>query len=160
MHTETMHRPIPEDREKIPRVLLRAIGILLVVVVAMVAWARISGAPLTAMPPGDDQIVEDHTIFLFGDLSGAAKVLDAQGSVIADLGPDKGGFVAGISRSLTLKRKQAGIDPSAPVRLVKFKDGHLGLRDDFTGWRTELIGFGKDNTAVFANLLNHKNKQQ
>lgn len=146
----------PEDREQIPRILLRAVGLFIVLVLAMVTWARVTGLPPTAMPPPDEQIIESHTIYLFGEMSGAAKVLDAQGSVIANLGPDEGGFIAGVSRSLTLIRKQAGVDPAAPVRLVRFPDGHLGLRDDMTGWRAELIGFGKDNEAAFANLLSKK----
>ena len=141
-----------EDREKVPRVLLRAIGLLLLVVLALVSWARLTGVPPTAMPP-DVPIVQERTIHLFGDLSGAARVLDANGGVIADLGPDQGGFIAGVSRSLNIKRRQAGVDTAAPVRLILFADGHIGLRDDFTGWRAELIGFGKDNTAAFAKLL-------
>lgn len=151
MNTQTLHRQ--EDREKIPRVLLRAIGVLLCLVLAMVTWARLAGVEPSAMPPPEDQIVESHTIFLFGGMDGSARVLDANGQVIADLGPDKGGFIAGVARSLDLKRKQAGIETGAPLRLVRFPDGHLGLRDDQTGWRAELIGFGKDNEAAFAKLL-------
>lgn len=142
-----------EDREKVPRILLRAIGLLLLVVLALVSWARITGQTPAAMPP-DVPIIQERTVHLFGDMSGAARVLDANGTVIADLGPDKGGFIAGVSRSLNLKRRQSGVDLGAPVRLVRFADGHIGLRDDFTGWRVELIGFGKDNTAAFAKLLN------
>ena len=145
--------------ELIPTVLLRLVFALVLAVLALVTVAKLSGRPLEATPPVAE-IIKERAIILSGDSSGSARVLDQHGGLLADFSADKGGFVAGISRSLTLKRKQAGIDPSAPVRLVKFKDGHLGLRDDFTGWRTELIGFGKDNTAVFANLLNHKNKQQ
>lgn len=153
MNTQALHHTDTEDREKIPRILLRAIGLFIATVLVMVTWARLSGMPPSAMPPSDDQIVESHTVYLFGELTGAARVLDAQGQVIADLGPDEGGFIAGVSRSLTLKRRQAGVDPGAPVRLVRFPDGHLGLRDDFTGWRAELFGFGKDNEAAFAKLL-------
>ena len=141
-----------EDREKVPRVLLRAIGLLLFVVLALVSWARLSGMTPAAMPP-DVPVVHERIVHLFGDLSGSARVLDASGVVIADLGPTEGGFIAGVTRSLNMKRRQAGIDPAAPVRLVLFADGHMGLRDDFTGWRVELIGFGKDNTAAFAKLL-------
>ena len=144
---------LPRDKEKIPRILLRSIAALLVVTVAMVAWARFNGHTPAAMPPDDSQIVRERVIHLFGEMSGAARVLDANGSVIASLGPDKGGFIAGVARSLTMLRRQSNIDPAAPVRLVQFRDGHLGLRDDHTGWRAELIGFGKDNTAAFAKLL-------
>ena len=152
MRAQTISRPHTEEREKIPRVLLRMIGILLVIVVALVSWARITGQTPAAMPP-DNRVIQERTIHLFGEMSGAARVLDASGSVIAELDPSQGGFVAGVARSLTMKRNQAGIDPAAPVRLLRFEDGRLGLRDDFTGWRAELIGFGKDNTAAFAKLL-------
>lgn len=140
------------DRELIPRVLLRAVALFVVLVVALVSWARFTGVPPMAMP-NDSQITSERTIHLFGEMTGAARVLDANGQVIADLKPHEGGFIAGIARVLVLKRRQAGVDTAAPIRLVQFKDGHLGLRDDFTGWRTELLGFGKDNTAAFARLL-------
>jgi putative photosynthetic complex assembly protein len=39
------------------------------------------------------------------------------------------------------------------VRLIRFEDGRIALKDDLTGWRAELIGFGADNTAAFARLL-------
>lgn len=143
---------LPEDRELVPRILLRAVGLLILTVLVMVSWARFTGQTPMAMPE-EGLIVQERQLYLFGEMSGAVKVLDAQGSVIADLGPGEGGFIAGVSRSLTLKRRQAGVDPAMPVRLVQFEDGHLGLRDDATGWRAELIGFGKDNTAAFARLL-------
>ncbi len=143
---------IRQDREMVPRVLLRAVALLLLAVLLMVSWARLTGQTPAAMPP-DSKIVQERTLYLFGEMSGAVRVLDENGTMIADLPPNKGGFIAGVSRSLTLKRRQAGIDPGLPVRLVKFDDGHLGLRDDASGWRAELIGFGKDNTAAFARLL-------
>jgi putative photosynthetic complex assembly protein len=155
MQTGTLQHGHREDREKVPRVLLRAIALLLLVVLVLVSFARITGQEPAAMPP-DIPIVQERTLHIFGDLSGAARVLDAHGQLIADLGPNEGGFIAGVARSLTMKRRQAGVDPSAPVRLLQFADGRLGLRDDFTGWRAELIGFGKDNTAAFAKLLEIK----
>ncbi len=146
---------LPQDREKVPRILLRAIAVLIIVCVAIVSWARITGQTPAAMPP-DIPVVQERVLHIFGEMTGAARVLDANGTLVADLGPDEGGFIAGVARSLALKRNQAGVDPAAPVRLVRFADGHLGLRDDFTQWRAELIGFGKDNTAAFARLLEDK----
>jgi putative photosynthetic complex assembly protein len=155
MSTAPLSRPTkPHDKELVPRILLRAIALFILVVLALVSWARLSGVPPTALPD-DSQIVYERTIHIFGEMTGAAKVLAADGTVIADLSATEGGFIAGVARSLTLKRRQAGVDPAAPVRLVQFKDGHLGLRDDHTGWRAELIGFGKDNTAAFAKLLDN-----
>ena len=155
---DTAHAP-PQapahDKEKIPRILLRAIAILLVTITALVAYARFTGIPPTAMPP-DIPIVKERTLIIYGSMEGKARVLDQHGTLIADLAPDQGGFIAGVWRSMARVRAQHDIAADAPVRLVKFSDGHLGLRDDFTGWRVELVGFGKDNTAAFARLLEDK----
>ncbi|MEM7745745.1 MAG: photosynthetic complex assembly protein PuhC [Pseudomonadota bacterium] len=152
LHREIRDRQPPRDKEKIPRILLSAILALVLITLAMVTIARVTGMePVSQFP--DVPIVKERTILIHGSTSGHATVLDADGTLIADLGPDEGGFVAGIWRSLERKRKPYGIEGSAPVRLVRFSDGRLGLRDDRTGWRVELIGFGKDNTAIFARLL-------
>lgn len=145
-------RTLPHDKERVPRILLRAIAIMLVATTGMVALARITGTPPAALPP-DVPVVEERVIHIFGTMSGTARVLDQNGAVIASLDPTKGGFIAGVARSLERQRVQADIDPAAPVRLVRFADGRLGLRDDFTGWRVELVGFGRDNTAAFARLM-------
>ena len=57
------------DREQVPRVLLRAIAVLLALTVAMVAWARITGQPPAALPP-DLPVVQERTVHLFGEMSG------------------------------------------------------------------------------------------
>lgn len=142
-----------EDREKVPRVLLRAILILCLTVLAFVSVARVTGMEPAAMPPKDVPVTAERTLIIFGDQGGKARVLDQYGTQIADLTPEQGGFISGVWRSMARTRTQQGIDPNAPVRLVKFADGRLGLRDDLTGWRVELIGFGRDNAAAFAKLL-------
>jgi putative photosynthetic complex assembly protein len=141
------------DREKIPRWLLRAIFGMLVLVLALVSYARLTDMPLSAAPPTDVAVVKERVLHIYGDISGEATVLDAGGSVVADLSSDEGGFVAGVWRALALKRRQAGVDPNAPVRLIGYADGRIQLRDPATGWRAELIGFGEDNREAFARLL-------
>lgn len=152
MSSTTHNPPMREDREKIPRILLRAIGLLLFTVLVLVSFARITGMEPAAMPPNVPAVAE-RTVIIFGDRAGNARVLDINGTQIADLTPEQGGFISGVWRSMARQRNQMDIDPNAPVRLVKFADGRLGLRDDLTGWRVELIGFGRDNTAAFARLL-------
>ncbi len=146
---------LPRDREKVPLVLLRAIALLLAVTVAMVSWARLTGQPPAAMPPDESQVIAQRSIQLIGDKDGATRVLAADGTLIADLGPQEAGFVSAVTRALILKRRMAGIDHAAPVRLVRFADGHLGIRDDLTGWRAELLGFGNNNAAAFERLFTH-----
>jgi putative photosynthetic complex assembly protein len=142
-----------QQREIISRRLLRAMGVLVALSLLLVTYARLTDRPLEAMPV-DGQIIQERVIHIFADMSGAARILDESGSVIADLPSTKGGFVAGVWRAVVFERHKAGVDPDAPVRLMRFADGRLALRDEVGGGRYELIGFGTDNAAAFARLLN------
>ena len=69
------------------------------------AYARLTDRPLEAMPPSEAEVpvVTERMIRIFGQMDGSARVLDANGMVIADLGPTEGGFVAGIYRCWNAK---------------------------------------------------------
>jgi putative photosynthetic complex assembly protein len=142
------------DREMIPRTLLRAMFALVMASLAIVTYARLTDRPLEALPPAGVAIAKERTILLYGDMSGAARVLDLDGSVIADLSPQEGGFIAGIWRVLQRERAKNRAALDAPVRLVLWEDGRLSILDDTTGWRAELTGFGATNLDAFAKLLN------
>jgi putative photosynthetic complex assembly protein len=144
------------DEEVVPVFLLRLVAALVICALCIVAYARITDRPLEAMPlmDGDAPILAERALFIDADgTTGAARVLGADGTLLADLGPEEGGFVAGIHRVLVRERTRMGLDMSQPVRLVLFEGGQLSLRDPATGWRAELIGFGGDNAAVFVRLL-------
>ncbi len=141
------------DREMIPSLLLRAMLFLVVAVLVIVAFARLTDRPLEATRPEGVPVVAERSIQIFGDMSGAARVLDANGVLLADLGPEEGGFISGMSRVLHRERMKIGVADDAPVRLVRFADGHLVLFDDATGWSATIEGFGADNKAAFARLL-------
>lgn len=141
------------DREMIPSLLLRAMLFLVVAVLVIVAFARLTDRPLEATRPEGVPIAAERSIQIFGDMSGAARVLDADGTLIAELSSEEGGFIAGMSRVLHRERMKIGVPDEAPVRLVRFADGHLVLFDDTTGWTAVIEGFGADNKAAFARLL-------
>jgi len=144
------------DREMIPTVLVRAMGVLVLCALLITTYASLTDRPLEAMPAldGEVAVVKERLIYLDADgVSGAARVLDANGSVIADLDPTQGGFVAGVERVLTFERERRGETQVRPIRLVLYENGQLSLRDDLTGWRAELIGFGAKNADTFARLL-------
>ncbi len=143
------------EREIISRRLLRAMALLVVTSLMLVTYARMTHRPLEAKPI-DGPIAVERTIHLYGQMNGSARVTDADGTVIADLSPRTGGFVAGVWRALAFERDRAHVDPAEPVRLVRFKNGRLSLMDDKTGWRIELIGFGQDNTNTFEKFLNNQ----
>lgn len=150
-------RLVERDREMIPVLLLRALLVLVICALVIVAYARFTDRPLEAMPVlegSDIGVLKERVLFIKADgMSGSARVLDNNGSVIADLDETQGGFVAGIYRVLKRTRTQAGLDPELPIRLVLFENGQLSLRDDYTAWRAELIGFGATNAATFAAML-------
>ena len=141
------------DREMIPKTLLRGMLALVVACLLIVTYARLTDRPLEAMPPQGMAIVAERALVIEGSMTGAARVLDPSGAVIAEFTVDKGGFVAGIHRVLERVRGQRGLPNDLPVRLVAWQDGRLSLLDDATGWRAELTGFGADNLATFARLL-------
>ena len=141
------------DKEMIPRVLLRAMFALVLACLLIVTYARVTDRPLSAAPPSDMPIIAERAIFLHGDMSGAARVLDMDGTVIADLDPTKGGFISGVRRVISRERTLRRLPVDAPVRLVAWEDGRLSILDDTTGWRAELTGFGADNLAAFRRLL-------
>jgi putative photosynthetic complex assembly protein len=146
---------VKRDKEMVPAILVRAMFVLCLCVLIIVAYARLTDRPLSAMPPSEAEapVVMERTIRIFGQMDGSARVLDADGNLVADFSPEEGGFVAGIYRVLERERGAVGLDASEPIRLVRFSDGRIGLRDDYTDFRAELFGFGADNEAVFARLL-------
>lgn len=149
-HTDPRIHARPD--ELVPRVLVRALLALVLVILSLVSVATLTGRPLESTPP-DTPVIAERAIFLSGNAAGAARVLDANGSVLADFPSDKGGFVAGIDRVLQRERGKIGADHSAPV-LLRLRDGNrLSLYDPVTDWSAELMGFGADNLRTFARLL-------
>ncbi len=145
---------VRREREKIPTILLRMMFALVICALLIVTYARLTDRPLAALPNTDQPIVAERSIILSGEMNGSAQVMDMNGQVIASLSPEKGGFIAGVYRVLVHERNKRDVPLHLPVRLVAFEDGRLALFDDATGWRAELIGFGRDNYTAFARLLN------
>ncbi|MGY6633907.1 MAG: photosynthetic complex assembly protein PuhC [Alkalilacustris sp.] len=141
------------DREMIPRILVRAMFLMVLAALALVAYARLTDRPLVAAPPEGIEVVTERIIVLSGDMAGRAMVTDLDGRVIADLPGDQGGFVAGIWRVLQRERMLRRMPDHLPVRLTLYADNRLVVYDDFTGWRAQLVGFGIDNYRTFYNLL-------
>ena len=119
---------------------------------ALASFARLTDAPLVAAPT-EGPIAEAREIRIYAARDGAAMVARRLCGLVADLAPDQGGFIAGVARALAQVRKSQGVPADAAVRLVRYQDGRLALRDERTGWRAELVGFGEDNAAAFAKLL-------
>jgi len=140
--------------ETIPRVILRAIGSLVILSVVLVAWARYTGMEPAASPPADRAVHTEVPIRIEAEGLARVTVRNAEtGAVVAELSEAEGGFIAGVERAYARQRMLAGLPEDAPVRLVRWDDGKLSLIDPATGWRAELHGFGRDNTQAFARLF-------
>lgn len=155
IRTPAEQKLVIRDKEMVPVVLVRAMFILCVCVLIIVSYARLTDRPLSATPPSveDVPIVTERLVRIYGELNGSARVIGVDGSVIATFAPDEGGFVAGVYRVLERERGAVGAEASDPIRVVRFADGRIGLRDPLTDFRAELVGFGADNEAAFARLL-------
>ncbi|MEM9636888.1 MAG: photosynthetic complex assembly protein PuhC [Pseudomonadota bacterium] len=141
-----------KPEEMIPRIMVRAMFGLVALVLILVSIATLTDRPVQHTPPVAPVIAE-RAIILTGDASGAARVFDTNGVLIADFPSDKGGFVAGVERVLARTRGLQGIDPMTPVLLQLREGNRLSLHDPATGWSAELMGFGASNSRVFARLL-------
>jgi putative photosynthetic complex assembly protein len=111
------------------------------------------GSPVVSSPP-TSPVIKERYLYLSGDMSGAARVLDANGVLVSDLSAEEGGFIAGIVRVLERERAKIGAAPDGPVRVVQTENRRVAIFDPSTGWTADLMGFGADNSAAFAKLLN------
>lgn len=138
--------------EMIPKPALWAMLGLVLAVLALVSVAKFSGMQPAAQPV-DAPVVASVTIFIDAEMSGAARVLDATGSVIADLSPEQGGFVAGVGRVLDRERAKHGVALTGPVIVNWRENRRISISDPTTGWGADLMGFGADNARAFARLV-------
>ncbi|RBI73130.1 pullulanase [Roseovarius sp. TE539] len=140
------------DKEKIPRFMARAMLALVLTVLALVTLARLNDMPLIATPP-PGEIVISRDIVLSGDMAGSATVRRPDGTLIADLTPEEGGFISGVYRVVLHERGKHDVALGTPLTLLQRDTGRLEIHDPSTGWRADLMGFGADNASAFARLL-------
>ena len=154
MSDASFHRKSTAPDQRIPNALLKGILAVVIFTLVLVSGARMLGLQPAATPDDSVGVVQERMIRVDGNLGSAAKVWDADtGDLIADLDPEQAGFINGVMTALARERMLSKIDGNPPVRIVLFADGRLGLRDDLTGWRVELMGFGDTNRDAFLALL-------
>lgn len=140
------------DREMIPIVLVRAMFILALFSLVLVAYARLTDRPLVGVAP-DLPIVAEMSITLDHQPDETVLIRDETGAVIANSAENRAGFIATVWRVVDRERMKHGADRAAPLRLVRRDNGKVAILDPETGWNLELIGYGPDNVAAFARLI-------
>jgi putative photosynthetic complex assembly protein len=149
LQSQMRHR----DREMVPLVLVRAMFALMIGSVLLVAYARLTDRPKEGVLI-EAPVVAERLLFLSGDRNGVYEVRDESGAVIARSSDDRAGFIGVIGRVLDRRRQVRGVVGEQPVRVVRRENGHIAVIDDSTGLVVELIGYGPDNVAAFAQFVN------
>lgn len=140
------------DREMVPRILVQAMFGLMLAAIAIVGYDQLTDQPLRGVAP-HSAIIKERAITLDGDRNTGVHVLDAEGQPIAYSGTDKAGFIDVIWVSVMRARMVQRIEGNPPLRLVRRENGHTAIIDPATDWKIELIGYGADNVAAFAKLI-------
>lgn len=141
------------EKELVPRILVIAMFALMLGTVGLVAFAQLTGVPNTGVAVASD-IVAERQVWLVGTRNGTTALADETGAVIVTVGPDtKTGFIAVIGIAVNRGRAVAGVTTNDPIRVVRRADATIAVIDDATGSVLELRGYGPDNVAAFANLL-------
>ncbi len=144
LHAETPHRDI------LPRGVLIAIGVLVLVTLAGTAGVRLAGVDIREP---DARTVASRDLRFEDGADGSIVITDgATGQPAATLSGEQG-FLRGTLRALARERRRAGADAGPPFRLLARADGRLTLLDPVTQQRIDLESFGPTNAAVFARLL-------
>lgn len=149
LRTQMRHR----DRDMVPRVLVQAMFTLMIASVALVAYAQWTDRPNVGVLV-EAPVVRETVIAMTGGDMGIYTVTDARGQVLALSSDALAGFIGVMGRVIDRKRFVEGVAGNPPLRVVLRDNGHVAIIDDATGMVTELIGYGADNVAAFAQFVN------
>lgn len=140
------------DKEMVPRLLVQAMFALMAASLAIVAYAQWFDVPdrgvLIEAP-----IVQSLDITMSGERNGTYVVTDANGEILVSSADEKAGFIGVIGRVIERDRLVNNVIGNPPVQVVRRENGNIAIIDDSVDLRVELIGYGKDNIAAFAKLL-------
>ncbi len=149
LETQMRHR----DKEMVPGMLVKAMFALMAVSFAIVAYAKLTNRPpvgvLEAAP-----IQQSVDISLIGDRSGVYRVYDASGTLIVTSDGERNGFIGVMGRAIDRERQLHGVIGEPPINVILRENGNIAISDPETDMSVELIGYGKDNVAAFAQFVN------
>ncbi|KPP92122.1 MAG: photosystem II complex assembly protein [Rhodobacteraceae bacterium HLUCCA08] len=139
------------DREMVPRFLVRAMFTLMVLSVSLVVFAQLTDRPHVGVLQ-EAPVVASREVTLVAHGLGSYDVME-DGLRLAGTDDVRGGFYGVIGRIIDRRRAVMGADPAAPITVVRRENGNVAILDPATELSIELIGYGADNVAAFARLL-------
>jgi len=149
LETQMKHR----DKEMVPSLLVKAMFALMALSLGITAYAQWTNQPDAGVLV-EAPVAVSKDIVLSGDRSGLYQVFDTNGTLITTSEDDLGGFIGVIGRAVDRERQVNGATMGAPITVVRRENGNIAVLDPETGMNIELIGYGKDNVAAFAQFVN------
>ncbi|MEM8657858.1 MAG: photosynthetic complex assembly protein PuhC [Pseudomonadota bacterium] len=143
---------VSDSEQLIPRVLLRAMLGLVLIALALTTFAVVTDRPHEAQVH-TAPVLKSMLIEIKDREDGGTQITDMNGVVLSDTTREASGFLSVVQNALKFQRKQHGVTGNPPVHLIRFADGRIGLRDDATDWKINLIGFGQDNARVWREII-------
>lgn len=141
------------DKEMVPKILVQGMFALMLGSLALVAYAQWADVPQVGVLEASP-IAESIEVTLSGDRSGTYQVYNASGEMIASTADPRAGFIGVIGRVIDRERTVLKADPTGPITVARRENGNIAIIDPSTNLSIDLIGYGADNVAAFANLLN------
>ena len=140
------------DKEMVPRFLVQAMFGLMAATLSIVAYAQWFDVPNRGVLI-EAPITQSLEIVMVGDRSGIYEVMTTDGQLIASSSEEKAGFIGVMGRVIDRERFVHDLTGNAPITVVRRENGNIAIVDDTTDLSVELIGYGVDNVAAFAKLL-------
>ena len=140
------------DKEMVPTFLVRSMFALMIGTVALVAYAQWADVPQKGVLI-EAPIVDSVNVTLTGNRNGLYQVFDENGDVLVTSADNAMGFIGVIGRAVDRERLIRGITTNDPITVVRRENGNIAIIDATVDMNVELIGYGKDNVAAFAQLL-------
>jgi len=139
------------DQGMVPRALVIGMFALAGATLVLVAAEQLSGRPNTGVLV-EAPVLDSRTVRI-ESLGGSYAIDDADGTRLAASTDPLGGFYDVIGRTLERRRMVHGIAGNPTIEVVRRTNGNIALLDPATDFTVELIGYGADNVAAFARLL-------
>ena len=140
------------DKEMVPRFLVQAMFGLMAATLSIVAYAQWFDVPNRGVLI-EAPVTQSLEIVMVGDRSGTYEVMTTDGQLIASSSDEKAGFIGVMGRVIDRERFVHDLTGNAPITVVRRENGNIAIVDDTTDLSVELIGYGVDNVAAFAKLL-------
>jgi len=138
-----------KEVDLIPPKLLYAMGALVLSALAITSYAVVTDREPMAQP-APSNMVASRMLSVDSPDGRAVTLRDEKGDLIAEM--ENGGFIAVIYSGLSQVRHVARLPMDLPIRLERYENGRLVVRDPETGWSVELTSFG-ENKNTFERLL-------